>query len=531
MSTSKAVRLSTAPSILSLEPRFMFDGAVAATADVAVDQVADLTAISDAVSVDAEHVLSAASDGALPPSISGIDDKVNVNRGQTLCFDADSGQAVSGSAERIVITDPDGPGEDGHYELIVSVDSGVITVGEGGSSHGSGTHEVRVSGTLEQLNHALAELKFHPDGTTDVTSMVVSVESPDGLSDTRHVEICVHDANQAPVANADYRVVGQGREPISGNVITGSGDGDVADYDPEGQEFEVYGVVTGATEHVPQENVDAVVHGQYGTLIMQRDGSYVYEPGPEAELLQPGESVQDVFSYLICDPYDATAVTTLTIQLDGEAAVPAPEPAPAPAPHPAPAPAPVPAPQPAPAPAPEPAPVPAPIPAPVPAPAPEPAPVPGPTPAPSPSPGPAPTPAGDAAPIPPVSGIPPVADPAPNGGDPTDPSSIAQPYTLLSDASRQGSALGISDTNFEPFTPVAVLGLVEQAGKVKQSASNANGPVSEADDCGPAPKPTTVKRAVSDGDTAVQSAGFSAQLKEAGKDVKPVVRQSADKRC
>jgi hypothetical protein len=102
---------------------------------------------------------------------------------------------------------------------------------------------------------------------------------------------------------------------------------------------------------------------------------------------------------------------------------------------------------------------------------------------------------------------------------------------LLSDASRQGSALGISDTNFEPFTPVAVLGLVEQAGKVKQSASNANGPVSEADDCGPAPKPTTVKRAVSDGDTAVQSAGFSAQLKEAGKDVKPVVRQSADKRC
>jgi len=156
MSISKSVRLSAAPSMLSLEPRFMFDGAVAATADVTVDHLSESIANADVIAFNAEQAFDAATGGAVPPAIAGMDNKANVDRGQTLCFDAEHGQAVAGNAERIVITDSDGPGEDGHYELVVSVDSGVITVGEGGSSQGSGTNEVRVTGTLDQLNHALA---------------------------------------------------------------------------------------------------------------------------------------------------------------------------------------------------------------------------------------------------------------------------------------------------------------------------------------------------------------------------------------
>lgn len=528
MSDLKNVRLGAMPVLLSLEPRFLFDGAVAATADVATDQLIDITADTSINSVGGDIELASIS--AQPPAINGAGDKANVNRGQPLCFDAESGEAVAGNAELISVSDPDGPGTDGHYQLVVEVDSGVLTVGSGGDVHGSGTNQIQITGTLEQLNHALAGLKFHSGDAADTVNLVVSVESPDGMSDSQHIEICVHDENQAPVANPDYRVV-QGRETVVGNVITGSGNGDVADYEPDGDGFEVYGVVLGATDHVPLEQVGSVVHGQYGTLIMQRDGSYVYEPGPQAELLHPGESVRDVFSYLICDPYGAIATTTLTIQIDGQdAAAPAPppvagpEPEPAPAPTPEPAPTPPPVAGPTPAPTPEPAPTPPPAAGPTPAPAPTP-PVTGPSPEPEPAPTP---PVAGPAPEPGVRPVPPIVDqtePNTNPETPTEPSQIAQPYTLLTDASRQAYPMQLlaSNDSIQPFAPAAVLGVVEEAGKVKQSSKAA-----AADpDCGPEPKPTVVKREAG----AEKPAGFSDQLKQAGKPMQPVVRQSADKRC
>ena len=157
--------------------------------------------------------------------------------------------------------------------------------------------------------------------------------------------------NSAPVANPDLRDVPYDAGQLWGNVITGGAPGDVADYDPDGDAFAVFGVTPGDTQQVPIANVGQPLAGEHGSLVLYDDGSYSYVPDASVAQLAPGESAQDVFSYLVCDIEGNISTTTLTIRYSNDAA-PEPTPCPPPAPEPGPGPAPEPGPTPVPGPGP-----------------------------------------------------------------------------------------------------------------------------------------------------------------------------------
>jgi len=139
--------------------------------------------------------------------------------------------------------------------------------------------------------------------------------------------------NQAPVANDDARSAPHDSGPISGNIITGGAPGEVADFDPDGDQFAVFGVTTGASDEVPLGNVGTPIEGEYGSLVLFDDGSYTYTPNARVAELGPGESAQDIFSCLVCDDVGNTDTSTLTFSFANLTAVPS-DPVPVPPPGP-----------------------------------------------------------------------------------------------------------------------------------------------------------------------------------------------------
>ena len=132
----------------------------------------------------------------------------------------------------------------------------------------------------------------------------------------------VKTGNHAPVANDDARSAPHDSGPLTGNIITAGQPGEVADFDPDGDDFAVFGVTTGATDQVPLGHVGTPVEGQFGTLVLFADGSYSYTPNDSVAALAPGESAQDVFSCLVCDDVGNTDTSTLTFNFANSAAVP-----------------------------------------------------------------------------------------------------------------------------------------------------------------------------------------------------------------
>ncbi|MFK7964438.1 MAG: Ig-like domain-containing protein [Burkholderiaceae bacterium] len=128
--------------------------------------------------------------------------------------------------------------------------------------------------------------------------------------------------NHAPVANDDARSAPHDSGPLTGNIITAGQPGEVADFDPDGDDFAVFGVTTGATDQVPLGHVGTPVEGQFGTLVLFADGSYTYTPNDSVAALAPGESAQDVFSCLVCDDVGNTDTSTLTFDFANAAVVP-----------------------------------------------------------------------------------------------------------------------------------------------------------------------------------------------------------------
>src|SRR5690606_26912025 len=63
-----------------------------------------------------------------------------------------------------------------------------------------------------------------------------------------------------------------------------------------------------------------VVTGQYGTLTIGADGSYSYvldNSNPAVNALNNGETLDEVFTYTLRDPDNATDMAQLTITIDG----------------------------------------------------------------------------------------------------------------------------------------------------------------------------------------------------------------------
>uniref|UniRef100_UPI00254C2F1E VCBS domain-containing protein n=1 Tax=Cobetia amphilecti TaxID=1055104 RepID=UPI00254C2F1E len=147
-----------------------------------------------------------------------------------------------------------------------------------------------------------------------VDDFAVVVTDLAGQSTTSSLDVTVLDT--APIANADTSSMNENRSAaVTGNVVDGSS----ATADTLGADAVTVTAVTSGSETVAvSDGAAAVITGSYGELTLEADGSYSYQSAREdLQYLAAGESVTDVYTYVITDADGDTSTTTLTITING----------------------------------------------------------------------------------------------------------------------------------------------------------------------------------------------------------------------
>jgi VCBS repeat-containing protein len=143
---------------------------------------------------------------------------------------------------------------------------------------------------------------------------------------------------QVPIPDPDHPVVNvtitPNRPPVAVDDPTGTRDGGNVipnDSDPDGGVIRVVSVQhlgsgTPDGPFIPDTNSTpvsvastnpGVIQGKYGTLTLNSDGTYTFEPNDEYKKLADGQHALDKFQYTISDPFGLTASAILTIDLTG----------------------------------------------------------------------------------------------------------------------------------------------------------------------------------------------------------------------
>lgn len=126
--------------------------------------------------------------------------------------------------------------------------------------------------------------------------------------------------NDPPVAENNTNSVTEDGPAATGNVITG---GTPVDSDPDNQVSELFltEISNGTDTDTPDGSGNMEIEGKYGTLTINKDGSYTYALDPDnpaVNALKNGEALNDeVFTYTLSDPDGGTDTATLTITIDG----------------------------------------------------------------------------------------------------------------------------------------------------------------------------------------------------------------------
>ncbi|MGE3295916.1 MAG: type I secretion C-terminal target domain-containing protein [Porticoccaceae bacterium] len=182
--------------------------------------------------------------------------------------------------------------------------------------------------------YTLGDNEAHPQGqgaNNLFDNLPVMLTDSDG--DTIEGQLAVRIVDDLPNAISDIDEVGTGGS-TGGNVFTGADDdpldrveADVPGADRSGAP--ITGVIAGAHLDAPitdGSGVGAVIDGQFGTLVLNADGSYVYTA--DGGLIS---NQTEIFTYTVTDADGDTDTATLTIQIQGEAP-PSPPPPPPPPP-------------------------------------------------------------------------------------------------------------------------------------------------------------------------------------------------------
>ncbi|KGA00785.1 hypothetical protein KP05_17165, partial [Cobetia amphilecti] len=262
--------------------------------------------LSDGSSTTVDIVIKGADD-ALPVISSLEDQSVTEATGSTVT-DTFTVKAVAGIAAvtiagvditdanttPVVISNPDG--------------EGTLTVTGYDADSGEVTYTYVEDGTA--ANHTDGD-----DSVVDGFTVVVTDLAGQSTSDSLDVTVL----DTAPVANADTRSIGENRNAaIAGNVVDGtSATPDTPD--TLGADAVAVTAVIAGTETAPvSDGAAAVITGEHGELTLAADGSYSYQSArDDLQYLAAGESVTDVYTYVITDADGDTATTTLTITIKG----------------------------------------------------------------------------------------------------------------------------------------------------------------------------------------------------------------------
>jgi VCBS repeat-containing protein len=169
---------------------------------------------------------------------------------------------------------------------------------------------------------------------TDVFTYEVTDNQAGGaLSDTATLTVTIGGANDTPVARVDVNgfteaVDAATAHAVSGNVLENDTDVDNVDLGDIGApELTVDSIAYSGSGTPPARPsdlyiADHIVEGEFGTLYLNDDGSYVYveDKGATDPLNSDDPAVTDVFTYVVIDNQAGGALTdtaTLTITING----------------------------------------------------------------------------------------------------------------------------------------------------------------------------------------------------------------------
>jgi len=156
------------------------------------------------------------------------------------------------------------------------------------------------------------------DPVNDEISITVTDRNNDSTTGTLTIAI----TDDAPQATVDTNTIEEKTDNISGNVISNNISNDIVGADSHNSP--VSGVKAGTTTNNITDNITgstpATVNGQYGSLVMNADGSYTYSldnSNSNVQQLSTNGTLEDTFSYTITDNDGDQSTTTLTITING----------------------------------------------------------------------------------------------------------------------------------------------------------------------------------------------------------------------
>ena len=169
--------------------------------------------------------------------------------------------------------------------------------------------------TLNSAAHALAE------GETRTETYTVSINDGQGGVISKDVTVTITGTNDAPVAVADAVSVNEDGAIAASTRATGvlGNDTDVDNGDTAKLVVSAAGVGANGLLTSLSGDVGLSLQGKYGTLTINRDGTYSYSPdNGEAQKLGEGAQASDVFTYTAKDTNGATSNATLTFNITGQ---------------------------------------------------------------------------------------------------------------------------------------------------------------------------------------------------------------------
>jgi VCBS repeat-containing protein/CshA-type fibril repeat protein len=206
----------------------------------------------------------------------------------------------------ITIADVDG----NNQTVTLSSANGIITLATGSGVTGvtgDGTGAVSFTGTLAQVNAAINGMTFAPTANFNGTA-TLTLSTNDGTTTiTLSPTISVTAVNDTPVAVVDTNSIVEKSVSVIGNVLTNDTDVDIGD-------TKTVSALTSGTVGIP-------LVGNYGSLLLNTDGSYTYtldNTNPAVQALGSASvPLSDSFTYTMKDTAGATSTATLNVSITG----------------------------------------------------------------------------------------------------------------------------------------------------------------------------------------------------------------------
>ena len=185
----------------------------------------------------------------------------------------------------------------------------------------------------------------HPNATADATasdeetlaldfSSIIIPTDQDGDAISVASSFTINVIDDVPIANADVDSVAEdGTDDATGNVLTGidisgSPDANTTDGAADLAGADQPGTVSGvkSVNQTTTGTVGSPLNGEFGTLTLNADGSYVYKldnGNATVDALDDTETVTDVFEYTLTDADGDSITTSLTVTVEGTNDAPA----------------------------------------------------------------------------------------------------------------------------------------------------------------------------------------------------------------